>query len=136
MSLANNEDGPKKLKSGSCEAESCFPGYRIIETTANGSWLFEAIAHQLVARTYNVPAPSVHLHYWQVTNIFLKISIPKIRGRACRVRPLDPLLSVEVLLGRYQSCVRENPAMTAEVNPEGLYNHNAQGLVWAIEHCV
>jgi len=26
--------------------------------------------------------------------------------------------------------------MTAEVTPEGLYNHNAQGLVWAIEHCV
>jgi len=27
-------------------------------TTANGSDLFEAIAHQLVAGTYNVPAPS------------------------------------------------------------------------------
>ena len=34
------------------------------------------------------------------------------------------------------SYVRENPVMTAEVTPEGLYNHNAQGLVWAIEHCV
>ena len=50
------------------------------------------------------------------------------------------------------SYVRQNPAMTAEVTPEGLYNHNvctmmwhnrlrpalclAQGLVWAIEHCV
>jgi len=80
----------------------CFPGYRIIETTANGSGLFEAVAHQLVAATYmyNVPAPS-HI----------------IRS---------------VLI----SYVRENPAMTAEVTPEGLYNHNAQGLVWAIEHCV
>ena len=29
----------KCLKSDSCEAESCFPGYRIIETTANGSGL-------------------------------------------------------------------------------------------------
>ena len=35
-----------------------FCGYRIIETTANGRDLFEAIAHQLVAGTYNVPAPS------------------------------------------------------------------------------
>jgi len=26
--------------------------------------------------------------------------------------------------------------MTAEVTPEVLYNYNAQGLVWAIEHCV
>jgi len=50
--------------------------------------LFEAIAHQLVAGTYNVPTPS-HI----------------IRS---------------VLI----SYVRENPAMTAEVTPEGLYNHN------------
>jgi len=26
--------------------------------------------------------------------------------------------------------------MTAEVTPKCLYNHNAQGLVWAIEHYV
>ena len=80
----------------------CFPGYRIIETTATGSGLFEAVAHQLVAATYmyNVPAPS-HI----------------IRS---------------VLI----SYVRENPAMTAEVTPDGLCNHNAQGLVWATEHCV
>jgi len=63
-----------------------------------GSGLFEAIAHQLVAGTYNVPAPS-HI-----------------------IRP--------VLI----SYVRENPAMTAEVTPQGLYNHNAQLLVWAIEN--
>lgn len=56
--FSNSEGGPKRLKSDSCKAESCFPGYRIIETTANGSCLFEAIAHQLVAGTYNVPAPS------------------------------------------------------------------------------
>ena len=48
----------KGLKINSCEAESCFSGYRIIETTANRSGLFEAIAHQLVAGTYDVPAPS------------------------------------------------------------------------------
>ena len=56
--FANSEGGPKRLRSDSCEAESCFPGYRIIETTANGSCLFEAIAHQPVAGTYNVPAGS------------------------------------------------------------------------------
>ena len=56
--FANSEGGQKRLKSDSCEAESCFPGYLIIETTANGSCLFEAIAHQLVAGTYNVPTPS------------------------------------------------------------------------------
>ena len=54
LSFANSERGPKRFKSDSCEAESCFPGYLIIETTANGSDLFEAIAHQLVAGTYNV----------------------------------------------------------------------------------
>ena len=58
LSFANSEGEPKRLKSDSCEAESFFPGYRIIETTANGSGLFESIAHQLVAGTYNVPAPS------------------------------------------------------------------------------
>jgi len=47
LSFPNSEGGPKRLKSDSCETESCFPGYRIIETTANGSGLFEAIAHQL-----------------------------------------------------------------------------------------
>jgi len=56
LSFANSEGGPKRLKSDSCEAESFFPGYRIIETTATGSDLFESIAHQLVAGTYNVPA--------------------------------------------------------------------------------
>jgi len=57
LSFANSEGGPKRLKSDSCEAESCFPGYRIDETTANGcSGVFEDIAHQLVAGTYNVPA--------------------------------------------------------------------------------
>ena len=98
MSFANTEGGPKRLKIDSCEAESCFPGYRIIETTANGSGLFEAIAHQLVARTYNVPSHIIR----------------------------------SVLV----SYIRENPAMTAEVTPDGLCNHNAQGLVWATEHCV
>jgi len=76
------------------KAESCFPGYLIIETTANGSDLFEAIAHQLVAGTYNVPTPS------------------HIIG--------------SVLI----SYVRENPAMTAEVTPEGLYNHNVCTMMW------
>ena len=85
LSFANSEGGPKRLKSDSCEAESCFPGYRIIETTATGSDLFESIAHQLVAGTYNVRTPS-HI-----------------------------IRSVLV------SYVRENPAMTAEVTPEGLY---------------
>ena len=61
---------------------------------------FEAIEHQLVAGTYNVPAPS-HI-----------------------------IRSVLV------SYIRENPAMTAEVTPDGLCNHNAQGLVRATEHCV
>jgi len=56
LSFANSEGGPKRLKSDSCEAESCFAGYRIIETTVNGSDFFETIAHQLVARTYNIPA--------------------------------------------------------------------------------
>jgi len=82
--FANSDGGPKRLKSESCGVESCFPGYRIIETTPNGSCLFEAIAHQLVAGTYNVPAPS-HI-----------------------------IRSVLV------SYVRENPALTAEVTPEGL----------------
>jgi len=58
LSFANSEGGPKRLKSDSCEAESCFPGYRIIETTDYSSDLFESIANQLVAGTYNVPAPS------------------------------------------------------------------------------
>ena len=102
LSFANSEGGPKRLKSDSCEAESCFPGYRIIETTANGSGLCEAIAHQLVAGTYNVPASS-HI----------------IRS---------------VLVSYMYVC--ENPAMTAEVTPEGLCNHNEQGLVWTIEHSV
>ena len=88
VSFANSEGGPKRLKSDSCEAESFFPGYRIIEKTANGNDLFESIAHQLVAGTYNVPAPSHTIR--------------------------------SVLI----SYVRENPAMTAEVTPEGLYNHN------------
>jgi len=74
--------------------------YRIIETTANGSGLFEAIVHQLVARTYNVLAPS------------------------------------QIIRSVLVSYVRENPAMTAEVTPEGLCNHNEQGLVWTIEHSV
>jgi len=86
--FADSEGGLKRLRSDSCEAESCFPGYRVIETTANGSCLFEAIAHQLVAGTYNVPAPS-HI-----------------------------IRSVLV------SYLRENPTVTAEVTPEGLYNHN------------
>ena len=34
VSFANSEGGPKRVKSDSCEAQSCFPGYRIIETTA------------------------------------------------------------------------------------------------------
>ena len=59
LSFANSEGGPKRLKSDSCEAESCFPGYRIIETTANVSDLFEAIAHQLVAGTYNIQVSAV-----------------------------------------------------------------------------
>jgi len=84
----------KKLKSDSCEAESCFHGYRIIETTANCSGLFEAIAHQLVAGTYNIPKPS---------NIIRSVLI---------------------------SYVRENPAVTAEVTPEGLYNHNVCTMMW------
>ena len=28
------------------------------------------------------------------------------------------------------SCVRGNPAMTAEVTPEGLYNHNLCTMMW------
>jgi len=59
LSFANSEGGPKRLKSDSCEAQSCFPGCRIIETTANGSDLFEAISHQLVAGTYNIQVSAV-----------------------------------------------------------------------------
>ena len=69
---ANCEGGPKRLKSDSCEAESCFPGYRIIETTANGSDLFEAIAHQLVAVTYNIPTPS-HIIRSVLISMFARI---------------------------------------------------------------